>query len=1242
MVAQPRAHRDRLTSQATRPKRRIACLAGIVFAMMVGTCGTGLVVAQAPEPSWEGRMTARYVPGLPPLKVDLELSARDPGERKIAYTLSVTNYFLQTVGEVQEGVVTMPGEGELGRQPLVMPVPGDGDQYRLKVRLKEVGAEREQEFVRCLLTDVTAGYRRELRLESGDWQYLPVKDGAALMPQSEEWKPGRGFGGQQWSQHFEEDTAAVWFRTEFGVPQWLAAEHYEVYFADVRFGGRIFLNGKYLGQHIGPYYPFSFDATSAVLPGQVNSLAVCVWDTSVGTTPGYVSTEGRFVGRSLWPIPAAGYDGMGVFGEVRLRGKPAVHISDVFALPHVSKGQLGLRVTVRNTSSRPQEVVIKPQVEDTQGVALHMSPRKVSLLPGEERQVEMTQEWADPRLWWPHDPHLYRLRSTLVAPDGATLDEFSVRFGYREFKVAGRFFDFNGRRFKTSLHPWPWRADTYEEAWQSFTERVRAAEKAGHRGPYFCRFHLKPPTPAMLDAADELGIVLENEGSLGSIVSNLEDPRTWENYKQMLTDFFHRDKNHPSLIMWSAENEILICTNCYPDLYEWNQKHLLELGRYMQVLDPTRPLEFNGDADIDGTWPVMNLHYPRDWYKWPELPNSAFWLHYGAEDLTCDQSYPLRVTWNQPKPIVFGEDGLYVIRSVQPHDMSSLGGEETYRLVDEHGYWGAGPIADQAQAMFTEGYRHAEVSIYTVAYGGTGGPACDRALLPVRFFIRERDKRFYSGETVPRHVNIHNDTLQSAQMEFAWRLANNGRLIAQGKSGSVMHPGEVRRLVVDLPMPVVDEVTPIQFDALLGRNGQRVFSEIYEYTVYPQRPLQADPDLKLGVLDRAGDTIRALSASGLTFVPFGTIEPGTDALLSGLNCLLIGENGFDTARMSEFHKSVTPFVEGGGTLIVLRHDDTRLFQEDWMPVPALHAATSRNTTISWSRCPAHPVLRGLDAETLRYWRGDHVVSTGDFVKAPAAGWRPLVDAGGMGGLRWTSLVEMPVGRGTVLVCQMHLVKKLNTEPAAHIVLQNLLNYAATRTPRTQLAAVSVVPPAGRLAKRLRALRFTVRPGTTESVIVVDAAQVADQGEGDALTAELQARLAEGSTVVLHGLTPDCLGQWQGLLPPGTTLREVNSMHAVSSTQHELLAGISATELWWSDVGRESEDGEVEVAYSADAEGAIELVAPGALLALPTGQGLLVVDQLLWAKEGVNQSRSGLYAALLIENLLAHNAARSQN
>ncbi len=345
-------------------------------ALVLGVVLLGLscsAYAQEPEPPWEGRITARYVPGPGPLKADLELSARGPGERQVTYAVSVTNYFLQTVGELQQGVVTMPGEGEVVRQPLVIPVPGDGDQYRLKVRLKEVGGEREQELVRCLLTDVTAGYRRELRLENNDWSYLPVKDGAALMPESGEWKPGRNFWGTVWSQHFEEDTAAVWFRTEFEVPAWLTAEHYELYFADVRFGCRVFLNGKYLGQHIGPYYPFTFDATSAVLPGQVNTLDLCVWDTKVGTIPGYVSTEGRFVGRSLWPIPAAGYAGVGIFGEVWLRGRPAVHVSDVFVMPRVSQGELGLRVTLHNTSSVPQQVVLKPQVEDNQGVALRMS-----------------------------------------------------------------------------------------------------------------------------------------------------------------------------------------------------------------------------------------------------------------------------------------------------------------------------------------------------------------------------------------------------------------------------------------------------------------------------------------------------------------------------------------------------------------------------------------------------------------------------------------------------------------------------------------------------------------------------------------------------------------------------------------------------------------------------------------------------------------------------------------------------
>jgi len=242
----------------------------------------------------------------------------------------------------------------------------------------------------------------------------------------------------------------------------------------------------------------------------------------------------------------------------------------------------------------------------------------------------------------------------------------------------------------------------------------------------------------------------------------------------------------------------------------------------------------------------------------------------------------------------------------------------------------------------------------------------------------------------------------------------------------------------------------------------------------------------------------------------------------------------------------------------------------------------------------------------------------------------VVDAGGKGGLRWTSLVEMPVGRGTVLICQMRLVDKLQVEPVAQMVMENLLNYVTTRQASAKVGPVGVIAQDSRLADRLGALGFTVTAGEDAQVILVDAAQPGAGLEPPAL----RARLEEGATVVLHALTPDCLEQWQSLLLPGTSLQEVNGLHALANGEHELLEGISATDLWWSQVKRSGETGGIQVAYAVEGgEGAIELVAPGALVAMPVSQGLLVVDQMQWGREDVHQQRSGQYIALLLGNLL---------
>ena len=1201
----------------------------------------------APGARWLARVDQRYLHGPTPLAPGLTIAARGDDPIEVAYEGALTDYCGKPVGDKISGKVTLPGKGQPVAVPLTLAVDGRSDQYRLRLRFRDDAGEHEQELLRCFYTDVTGGAQRELRLDDSTWDYRPAPDAkeAPTDVAADAWQRGRTFPGRSLEAHLGKGIQGVWIRTRFDAPDWLTGKRYELYFSDIRYGCRVYLNGQFLGEHIGPLYPFTIDATKAMRPGQANVLEVCVMDERIGQTP-REPADYRFAGRFYWPIPAAGYDGIGVIGEVRVRALPGVSIADVFAMPRVAEGAMATRVELRNATAAEQTVAIVAQVEDIEAVALQLPKQTVTLAAGETRTVELSQPWAQPRFWWPHDPHLYRLRTTLTGAGGEVLDEISTRFGYRELRVAGHNMELNGRLFKTRLRTMDGVPGDYEEALVNFRKRRDMVGAYGASTPYYIRQHLVPGQQGMLDAADETGIMLGAEGSLGSVVSNLDEQRTWDNYAVMLADYFRRDKNHPSVVIWSVENEILICTNCYPDLYDANQKNLLKLGRQLQGLDPTRPIEFNGDADIDGTWSTMNLHYPRRWFQRPDLPNSAFWLRYGEADLPSDQSYPFRVTWNTPKPILIEEDGIFVAANIV-HDLASFGGEESYRAVHKDGPWGASPIDDRAHAMLVEGYRDAEVTIYGTAYGGTGGPHCDRAAIPIRSFVRERDTRFFSGETVARNINLHHDVLATEAISFVWRLTQGEDVLAQATLTNELKPSELKRLVIELPMPEVSQVTTIQLHSAVNRAGAEVFAESHEYTVYPRRPLRIADTLKLGVFDRAETTASALRKQGLTFYRFGTIEPGTDKAMADLNCLIVGANGFDLARMQHFNTSIVPFLDAGGTLLVLRQDDPAVFQENWIPVNRLRTDTKRHMTISWRRSLRHPALQGITDDLLRYWRGDHVVASGEFLKTPTSGWRPLIDSGGPGGLRWASVIEMRAGKGRILLCQMHLIDKLASEPAAQLILEGLLEYAATPAPRQQRTLALLADPNGPVAERVAAIGVKPDARQEASVILVDASlapPAPNLREGQLVEAvfdsepqQLREHLQQGGTVILHGLTPANLNRWRKLLPAETTLEEVNAIHAIKTGDHPLLDGISATEVWWSDVQpwEVKERGPVAVAYAVKAgNDATEMIAPGALVAVPVEGGLLLLDQLRWESKEVKNQRPGIYLALLLENLLA--------
>jgi len=1198
-----------------------------------------LVLSFDPEPGppWEARITGPSIVhgGLPP---QLDFAAATRGtETTLDYRCTVKDYYGAPVGEAVVGRVDLKKD-ELLPKTLELPFAADAGQYRVTLALTDRNSDHAVQLNRRLLPEKTAGLRRELILEDAQWEHLPVSELTDETPADDaKWRSGPkrwgGLwvgGGLNWPTFFEKDTVAVWLRCSFEAPAWLTGDRFELYFGELGFLATVYLNGQPLHKPTaGPNIPLTVDATAAFRPGQPNILHIRLEDERPTLTP---KGEGlAYGGRTVWPRSAI-WGGMGCFQEVRLRTYPKASVSDLFVIPSVTDSQLGLRVDLRNDGDKARKLQLAHEVVDASGkVVLKIAPKPVDLAAGKSSTIEQTQPWADPILWWHDAPYLYRLRTLLLDKEGEPVDQFDTRFGFREFRADGIHLQFNGRRLKSRLFSQVGHINSFEGWSTSLINWRNAAEKAGHAGPHYERMHLIIPNRALLDAADELGILLEIEAPLGSLVTNTSKQETWDNYAGMIERMFRRDKNRPSVVVWSIDNEVLICTNTAPTCYGINQQGLVNIARQLQTLDPTRLIVSNGGGDIDGTWNTINLHYPRSWFNWHDLPNSAFWLKFGKRDMpTSSDLWPYRVNWDSPKPIFLGESGLYVTAEV-PHDMASLAGDAGYRTMFDAGgdRWSLRSVDDQANAMHVEGFRDSEVAMPSTVLGGTGGAASDLAHIPVRSFVRQRDRTFFGGDTVTRNVNLHHDLMKPAKVTFAWTLSADGNVIAGREQTWSMVPGELKRLIIELPIPEVAKLTPLKFEHRVLRDDKQMFSEVIDYSAFPRKKISIDRPGALGVLDSAGKTVIALKQHDLEFVQLDTLDAGANQKLSDLRCLIIGQGSLDEADAEPVRSSLLPFARDGGVVICLQQKKEAL--QGWVPLEGLKAHAGRQTTISWPRAPHHPVLSGITTSMLRWWRGDNIVSRHDLRKPTTWGYRTLVDSAGRGGMRWTSVVEVPHGRGAIVLCQMNLIDKLDVEPVAHLLLQNLLTYGVTRKPQELDAIHLAAEPEGPLRKRLDALGVPFSDDTQSPVLIADA------GAAELGADQVKAHLDAGKTVLLVGLTEANLSNWASLLPDDAKLEKTDALFAAGKHDHPLLAGVSPTALWWAECTQWSQEqkGGIAIEYALrTGSDSTELVESGGLTLLPVGKGQLLIDQMRWYADDVHDERSGQYIVGLLMNLAA--------
>lgn len=335
----------------------------------------------------------------------------------------------------------------------------------------------------------------------------------------------------------------------------------------------VVLNGhRVTGHHYG-YTPFHADLTPYMKPGQPNRLTVTVNNDALPN--------------SRW------YSGSGLYRHVDMLTAPYLHISPWGIYAHTSHIVDGtafviVETTVENHTAKPAHVWVGIRMEKESGGEIAGSGRVRIYVPaGEKRTGRVTVLVDNAQLWDIDSPNLYKITAVL-SNDQGHLDQDTVMFGIRTISVdVKNGFMLNGRTVKLkggNVHHdnGILGAASY---WDSEYRKMKHHKDNGFNA---IRCAHNPPSRDMLDVCDRLGLLVINEAfDMWTMEKKTHDYSLYfkNNWKADMEALILRDRNHPSIIMWSTGNEVNERGGLSSG-YQW----AYELAAWVRELDPTRPV----------------------------------------------------------------------------------------------------------------------------------------------------------------------------------------------------------------------------------------------------------------------------------------------------------------------------------------------------------------------------------------------------------------------------------------------------------------------------------------------------------------------------------------------------------------------------------------------------------------------------------------------------------------------------
>jgi len=394
-------------------------------------------------------------------------------------------------------------------------------------------------------------------------------------------------------------TGIGFYRKEFEIPETDKGKKISIEFDGIFRNSTVWVNGQLIGNHLSGYTPSNYDLTDVLRYGIEGKNVILV---KVDAT----EYEG------WW------YEGAGIYRHVWLTKTDRLHVDrfgTYITTPSVSSDEASVRIktTLKNEYKMAKNFTLVSKIVDNKGIVLDVKTTSQAIEPFSSTEIAQKGTIQKPLLWSPETPTLYKVL-TEVSENGNVIDTYETTFGVRKIEI-----NRNGVFLNGKLYPVKGTCNHQDFAGigvalpDKINEyKLKLLKEVGSNA-YRCSHH--PPTPELLDMCDSLGLlVLDENRMLSSSEDGIND----------LTTMLYRDRNHPSIFMWSMENE------------EWIQgtvmgARILEtLVETTHKIDPSRPVTaamnhgrneggYSDVLDVVGyNYGDKGLAYVKDHEKYPQ------------------------------------------------------------------------------------------------------------------------------------------------------------------------------------------------------------------------------------------------------------------------------------------------------------------------------------------------------------------------------------------------------------------------------------------------------------------------------------------------------------------------------------------------------------------------------------------------------------------------------------------------